>query len=136
MQTPARHLAQPDVGRAGAPAEVRRPARGPAAPDRVNGIGKRAPQFIWGMEGPGEPGRGHAPFGERRADGFGVLAEQHVIRWWVPGGHRAKPDEAVERLALRQSAGDGDRAFGRSRLEKARLHRTRQGNPIAAEWRQ
>lgn len=166
MQDPARHLAQLNVGRLVAPTDDPRVAGFMAALDRVNGIGKRSPEFVWMMAGSGAPGTGntetkiggdprfvanltvwdsvealehfvwnmvHRQFYARRGNWFEVLAEQHFVMWWVPQGHRPTLDEALERLALRQSAGDGDQAFGWSWLKEARLYRTRQCNPIAAE---
>lgn len=57
--TPERHLAQLNVGRLVAPTDDPRVAEFMAALDRVNGIGKRSPGFVWMMEGSGEPGRGN-----------------------------------------------------------------------------
>lgn len=160
------HLAQLNVGRLVAPTDDPRVAEFMAALDRVNGVGKRSPGFIWMMEGSGGPGTGnteakiggdprfvanltvwdsvealeqfvwntvHRQFYERRAEWFEVLGEQHFVMWWVPKWHRPTLDEALERLATRQTAGDSDQAFGWSWLKEARLYRLRQCNPIAAE---
>ena len=54
-----RHLAQLNVGRLKAPTDDPRVAGFMNALDRVNGIGKRSPGFVWMMEGSGEPGRGN-----------------------------------------------------------------------------
>jgi hypothetical protein len=159
-------LAQLNVGRLVAPTDDPRVAEFMAALDRVNGLGKRMPGFVWMVEGSGEPGTGntetkiggdprfvsnltvwedveslenfvwntvHRQFYERRAEWFEVLGEQHFVMWWVPAGHRPTLDEAQRRLAMRQSAGDSDQAFGWSWLEEARLWKARQCNPIAAE---
>jgi hypothetical protein len=166
MTQDIRHLAQLNVGRLVAPTDDPRVAQFMAALDRVNGIGKRSPGFIWMMEGSGEPGTGnteakiggdpqfvanltvwdgvealehfvwntvHRQFYERRREWFEVLGDQHFVMWWVPAGHRPTLDEALERLAMRQSAGDSDQAFGWSWLKEARLYGARQCNPIAAE---
>jgi hypothetical protein len=53
------HLAQLNVGRIVAETDDPRLAEFMNALDRVNGIGKRSPGFIWMMEGSGEPGRGN-----------------------------------------------------------------------------
>lgn len=82
-------------------------------------------EFVWNTV--------HRQFYERRAEWFEALKEQHFVMWWVPAGHRPTLDEALERLALRQDAGDSDRAFGWSWLKEARLGRSRRCNPIAAE---
>lgn len=164
--TSGSHLAQLNVGRLIAPSGDPRLAAFMAALDRVNGIGRRSPGFVWMMEGSGEPGTGntentlngdprfitnltvwesvenleefvwntvHRQFYERRAEWFEVLTQQHFVMWWVPQGHRPTLDEAMQRLAMRQSAGDSDQAFGWSWLKEARLYATRQCNPIAAE---
>jgi hypothetical protein len=54
-----RHLAQLNVGRLVAPTDDPRVADFMAALDRVNGIGKRSPGFVWMMEGSGAPGTGN-----------------------------------------------------------------------------
>jgi hypothetical protein len=160
------HLAQLNVGRLVAPTDDPRVAEFMGALDKVNGLGKRMPGFVWMMEGSGAPGTGnteakiggdpqyvsnltvwedveslenfvwntvHRQFYERRAEWFEVLGDQHFVMWWVPQGHCPTLDEALERLALRQDAGDSDQAFGWSWLEEARLWQARQCNPIAAE---
>ncbi|MEQ9259993.1 MAG: DUF3291 domain-containing protein [Roseovarius sp.] len=53
------HLAELNVGRLVAPPEDSRVAEFMAALDRVNGLGKRSPGFVWMMEGSGEPGTGN-----------------------------------------------------------------------------
>jgi heme-degrading monooxygenase HmoA len=54
-----RHLAQLNIGRLVAPTDNPRVAEFMGALDRVNGMGKRMPGFVWMMEGSGEPGRGN-----------------------------------------------------------------------------
>ena len=53
-----RHLAELNVGRLLAPTEDPRVAEFMDALDRVNGLGKRMPGFVWMMEGSGEPDAG------------------------------------------------------------------------------
>ncbi|WP_253913414.1 DUF3291 domain-containing protein [Pseudoruegeria sp. HB172150] len=53
------HLAQLNVGRLVAPPDDPEVAEFMAALDRVNGLGKRMPGFVWMMEGSGEPGTGN-----------------------------------------------------------------------------
>ena len=160
------HLAQLNIGRLVAEPGDPRVAEFMGALDRINGVGKRSPGFIWMMEGSGEPGTGntetkiggdprfvanltvwqdvasleafvwntvHRQFYARRAEWFEVLGEMHFVMWWVPEGHRPSLDEALERLAMRQDAGDSDQAFGWSWLEAAQLWKTRRCNPVAAE---
>ena len=59
MTDGARHLAQLNVGRLVAETDDPRVAEFMAALDRVNGLGKRMPGFVWMMEGSGEPGTGN-----------------------------------------------------------------------------
>lgn len=58
-ENPGFHLAELNVGRLLAPTDDPRVAEFMAALDRVNGMGKRMPGFIWMMEGSGEPGTGN-----------------------------------------------------------------------------
>jgi heme-degrading monooxygenase HmoA len=53
------HLAQLNIGRLIAPTDDPRVAAFMTNLDRVNGLGKRMPGFIWMMEGSGEPGTGN-----------------------------------------------------------------------------
>ena len=59
MQPAGYHLAELNVGRLLAPTDDPRVAEFMAALDRVNGMGKRMPGFVWMMEGSGEPGTGN-----------------------------------------------------------------------------
>ena len=60
------HLAELNIGRLVAPTDDPRVAEFMAALDRVNGLGKRMPGFVWMMEGSGEPGTGNT---ETKIDG-------------------------------------------------------------------
>ncbi|MEM7319108.1 MAG: DUF3291 domain-containing protein [Pseudomonadota bacterium] len=53
------HLAELNIGRLIAPVDDPRVAEFMANLDRVNGLGKRIPGFVWMMEGSGEPGTGN-----------------------------------------------------------------------------
>ena len=55
----AYHLAELNVGRLLAPTDDPRVAEFMANLDRINGLGKRMPGFVWMMEGSGEPGTGN-----------------------------------------------------------------------------
>lgn len=55
----AMHFAELNVGRLLAPTNDPRVAEFMGALDRVNGMGKRMPGFVWMMEGSGEPGTGN-----------------------------------------------------------------------------
>ncbi|MGY9049351.1 hypothetical protein P775_08805 [Puniceibacterium antarcticum] len=162
---PGYHLAELNIGRLLAPTEDPRVAEFMNALDRVNGMGKRMPGFVWMMEGSGEPGTGnteakiggdaqvvsnltvwesvetlekfvwdtvHRQFYERRAEWFEVLGKMHFVMWWVPEGHRPTLDEALDKLALRETQGDTDAAFGWAWLKEAQRWKTHQC-AVAAE---
>ncbi len=59
MKPQGHHLAELNVGRLIAPTDDPRVADFMNALDRVNGLGKRMPGFVWMMEGSGEPGTGN-----------------------------------------------------------------------------
>ena len=52
-------LAELNIGRLVAPTDDPKVAEFMAALDRINGLGKRMPGFVWMMEGSGEPGTGN-----------------------------------------------------------------------------
>lgn len=56
---PGHHLAELNVGRLAAPTDDPRVAEFMENLDRINGLGKRMPGFVWMMEGSGEPGTGN-----------------------------------------------------------------------------
>ncbi|ABG32782.1 DUF3291 domain-containing protein [Roseobacter denitrificans] len=60
------HLAELNVGRLAAPTDDPRVAEFMENLDRINGLGKRMPGFVWMMEGSGEPGTGNT---EAKIDG-------------------------------------------------------------------
>ena len=53
------HLAELNIGRLLAPVDDPRVAEFMGNLDRINGLGKRMPGFVWMMEGSGEPGTGN-----------------------------------------------------------------------------
>lgn len=53
------HLAELNIGRLVAPTDDPRVADFMASLDKINGLGKRMPGFVWMMTGSGEPGRGN-----------------------------------------------------------------------------
>ncbi len=57
--TQTMHLAELNVGRLVAPTDDPRVADFMNNLDRINGLGKRMPGFVWMMEGSGEPGTGN-----------------------------------------------------------------------------
>ncbi len=66
MQKPGYQLAELNVGRLLASTDDPRVAEFMGALDKVNGLGKRMPGFVWMMAGSGEPGMGNT---EARIDG-------------------------------------------------------------------
>ncbi|MFQ6552845.1 DUF3291 domain-containing protein [Aestuariibius insulae] len=60
------HLAELNIGRLVAETDDPRVAEFMDALDRINGLGKRMPGFVWMMEGSGEPGTGNT---EAKIDG-------------------------------------------------------------------
>ena len=54
-----RRLAELNIGRLLAPTDDPRVAEFMGALDRINGLGKRMPGFVWMMEGSGKPGTGN-----------------------------------------------------------------------------
>jgi hypothetical protein len=63
---PGYQLAELNVGRLLAPTDDPRVAEFMQALDKINGLGKRMPGFVWMMEGSGEPGTGNT---EAKIDG-------------------------------------------------------------------
>ena len=59
MRKPGHHLSELNVGRLVAPVDDPAVAEFMANLDRVNGLGKRMPGFVWMMQGSGEPGTGN-----------------------------------------------------------------------------
>ncbi len=59
IQPADHHLAQLNIGRLIAPTDDPRVAEFMNNLDRINGLGKRMPGFVWIMEGSGEPGTGN-----------------------------------------------------------------------------
>ncbi|MFT4715208.1 MAG: hypothetical protein ACI861_000995 [Paracoccaceae bacterium] len=53
------NLAELNIGRLLAPTHDPRVAEFMNALDKINGLGKRMPGFVWMMEGSGEPGKGN-----------------------------------------------------------------------------
>ena len=59
MQPKGHHLAELNIARLAAPVDDPRVAEFMGALDRINGLGKRMPGFVWIMEGSGAPGTGN-----------------------------------------------------------------------------
>lgn len=59
MTAPIYHLAELNIGRLVAPVDDPRVADFMDNLDRINGLGKRMPGFVWMMEGSGAPGSGN-----------------------------------------------------------------------------
>jgi hypothetical protein len=59
MQPDGHHIAELNIGRLLAPTDDPRVAEFMGNLDRINGLGKRMPGFVWMMEGSGAPGTGN-----------------------------------------------------------------------------
>jgi hypothetical protein len=158
----AEHLAELNIGRLLAPQNDPRVADFVAATAKINALADRMPGFVWRLQGhegvvdPGNPGAArdlvnmsvwenveslenfvwntvHRHFYERRLEWFEILGKMHLVMWRVPQGYRPSLDEALERLAHLEVAGESDHAFGWSHVKEARLWRMRQCNRTAAE---
>ncbi|MEM1130498.1 MAG: DUF3291 domain-containing protein [Pseudomonadota bacterium] len=75
----------------------------------------------------------HRQFYERRAEWFKMLQKQHFVMWWIPKGSTPSLEEALARLDHLNTHGNTDHAFGWSHLEDAKLWRTNNCSPLAAE---
>jgi len=136
------HLAELNIGRLVADTDDPRVADFMNNLDRINGLGKRMPGFVWIMEGDSggntdtkldDTGRFvpnltvwedkdsletfvfntvHKQFMDRKAEWFEVLDSMHFVMWWIPEGYRPTIDEAMAKLAHLEAQGEGPDAFG------------------------
>ena len=83
MQQAGHHLAELNIGRLLAPTDDPRVAEFMGALDRVNGMGKRMPGFVWMMEGSGEPGTGNT---EAKLDGDAQFVSNLTV--WSQNQHQ------------------------------------------------
>ena len=121
MQPSGMHLAELNVGRLLAPTDDPRVAEFMAALDRVNGLGKRMPGFVWMMEGSGEPGTGNT---ETKIGGDPQFVSNLTV--W-------ESVETLEQLKHLEAHGDSDHAFGWTYLKEAQAWKTRGCAQVAAE---
>lgn len=141
MQPKGHHLAELNIARLLAPTDDPRVADFINNLDRINGLGKRMPGFVWIMES-GEAGNTghkiggdplmipnltvwedykslsvfvfdtlHKKFMERSAEWFEVSRQEHFVMWWVPIGHQPTMDEALQRLDMLREHGASEDAF-------------------------
>jgi Domain of unknown function (DUF3291) len=156
IQPAGHHLAELNVGRLMAPTDDPRVAEFMAALDRVNGLGKRMPGFVWMMEGSGEPGTGNTG---AKIDGdpqyvsnLTVWESVETLEAFVWNTvHRAFYERRQEwfevlgamhfvmwwvplaRLDHLRANGDSDQAFGWSYLREAQLWKSHGCAKVAAE---
>ena len=146
------HLAELNIGRLVAPTDEPRVKEFIANLDMINGLGKSMPGFVWMMAGSGDPqfvanltvwedatnlerlvwGTIHPEIYERREEWFELMRDTHFVMWWMPAGHEPALDEALERLARRQSDGDSDAAIGRDWPRAANMHKRHGCRPAGA----
>jgi len=163
MMQPAGHqLAELNVGRLLAPTDDPRVAEFMGALDRINGLGKRMPGFVWMMEGSGEPGKGNT---EAKIDGDAQFVSNLTVwenvetleafvwntvhrafyerraEWFEVLGRMhfvmwwvpaGHKPTLEEGLAL-QANGNSDQAFGWSYLKEAQAWKTHGCAQVAAE---
>lgn len=141
MQPEGHHLAELNIGRLLAPTDDPRVAEFMNNLDRINGLGKRMPGFIWLMQGEtagntdhkigGDPllvpnlsvwenyeslkafvfDTLHKRFMDRKSEWFEVLRQEHFVMWWVPVGQNPTLDEALQRLDMLRENGPSEDAF-------------------------
>jgi len=120
-------LAQLNVGRPRGPVESAVMAGFMSRIEPVNALADAAPGFVWRLQDGDGPGAvwesldalrdfvyrngPHLDFMRRRREWFHRMAEQHLVLWWVPAGHRPDLDEALHRLDLLRRQGPGPLAF-------------------------
>lgn len=105
--------------------------------DRINALAESMPGFVWRLQTEDGDATALRPFGDdtlvnvstwsdleslkalvygsahveimrRRREWFHVLAQAHLVLWWVPRGHR--PDEREAKARLEQLRRDGPSA--------------------------
>ena len=94
------HLAELNIGRLLAPTDDPRVAEFMANLDRINGLGKRMPGFVWMMEGSGEPGTGNT---EVKLDGDPQFVSNFTIWQDFPSLDRFVHDTLHARFMARRA---------------------------------
>ncbi|MEP9388563.1 DUF3291 domain-containing protein [Mesorhizobium sp. KR9-304] len=145
------NLAQLNVARLKYPFDDPRVADFAANLDRVNALADRSDGFVWRLQDDGgnaieiqvdaDPmmivnmsvwrdaeslehfvwNTVHKQVYRRRAEWFSLMADQHLVMWWVDDGHMPSVEEGTERLAHLRAKGDSDFAFGWSHLPQVKL---------------
>jgi hypothetical protein len=135
------HLAELNVARLRAPLDDPRTAEFVDNLERINALGDASPGFVWRLQtedGDATAVRafddeqvivnltvwesvdaladfvyrtGHVEFLRRKREWFERMAEDYLVMWWVPAGHRPTVDEAVSRLDHLRRHGPSDHAF-------------------------
>ena len=93
------HLAELNIGRLVAPTDDPRVAEFMANLDRINGLGKRMPGFVWMMEGSGEPGTGNT---DAKIDGDPQFVSNLTVWRDLPSLHRFVHDTLHARFMARR----------------------------------
>lgn len=109
--------------------------------DEINALAEQSPGFVWRLQSDsgnatdidvgGEPGflvnmsvwesveslfeyvykSMHREVMVQRRNWFERPDNLYQVLWWVPAGHEPTPEEGLERLALLQESGPGEKAF-------------------------
>jgi len=132
-------LAQMNVAHLRAPLDSPQLGDFVGALDRINAIADGSPGFVWRLQDDSGNATGLRPMGEDvivnlsvwrdpqslqafvyRSDHVGVMRRRrewfekmdlYLVLWWVPSGHRPRPEEGIGRLDLLRSRGPSAEAF-------------------------
>lgn len=138
------HLAQLNIATLLAPLDSPQLADFVGNLQYINGLGERAPGFVWRLQDEAGDATALRPFGDeaivnmslwhslealgdfvyrsehveffrRRREWFGRMAEAASVLWWVPAGHIPSLQEAADKLALLRRDGPTAAAFSYAR---------------------
>jgi len=151
VTSPARHLAQLNIGRIRHETDDPRMADFMNNLERVNAIAERSPGFVWRYKDDSGNATSTRPFADprmlvnmsvwesvealekfawqtvhtrfyaRKHEWFEKLDGAYFVLWHVPVGHRPSVQEAIERLEHLKAHGPSEHAFGWQDVASAKL---------------
>jgi len=151
VTSPARHLAQLNIGRIRHETDDPRMADFMNNLERVNAIAERSPGFVWRYKDDSGNATSTRPFADprmlvnmsvwesiealekfawqtvhtrfyaRKHEWFETLDGAYFVLWHVPAGHRPSVQEAIERLEHLKAHGPSEHAFGWQDVASAKL---------------
>ena len=151
VTSPARHLAQLNIGRIRYETDDPRMADFMNNLERVNAIAERSPGFVWRYKDDSGNATSTRPFADprmlvnmsvwesvealekfawqtvhtrfyaRKHEWFEKLDGAYFVLWHVPVGHRPSVQEAIERLEHLKAHGPSEHAFGWQDVASAKL---------------